>query len=284
MPHPFGQDERVAAENDRDVMVPARKPPALIVIEAELALEILVRALGSPALHHHPYQLLLGQSLRERAEDVVGRLLLVVTPFDQQPYRFTLLDSIATVVGRDDAAKCKPGREVLLGSRAPGAPAKAAALLNPLCEIPNADDLFTPSTDLVKDHDDRPGIDGNGIVQAQVTDALAKLTGRSIGLIGEHKTGRDLVVDGALEQLQRERRFRGELHVRRDPRFLSTLSILGPGLREIQRKIDRELLCSRCHRQADADLAIRDLACGAGVLPLKLRPNVSPVSETLCRQ
>ena len=200
MPHPFGQDERVAAENDRDVMVPARKPPALVVIESELALEVQpLSALGSQALHHHPHQLLLGQSLRERAEEVVGRRILVVTPFDQQPYRFTLLDSIATVVGRDDAAKCKPGREVLFGSLAPGAPAEAAAFLNPLYKITNADDLFTPSTDRVKDHDDRLGIDGNGIVQAYVTDALAKLTGSSIGLIREKETGRDLVVDGALE-------------------------------------------------------------------------------------
>src|SRR5829696_8638359 len=87
MPHTFGNDERVAAQDDRDVMVPARKSSALVVVEPELALEVLVGALGSPALHHHPHQLLLGYALGERAEEVVRGLVLVVTPFDQEPYR-----------------------------------------------------------------------------------------------------------------------------------------------------------------------------------------------------
>ena len=35
MPHTFGNDERVAAQDDRDVMVPAGKPAAFVVVEAE---------------------------------------------------------------------------------------------------------------------------------------------------------------------------------------------------------------------------------------------------------
>ena len=45
-PHTFSNDERVAAEYDGDVMVPARKRAAFEVIQAELALEFLVRAPG----------------------------------------------------------------------------------------------------------------------------------------------------------------------------------------------------------------------------------------------
>jgi hypothetical protein len=50
MPHAFGDDERVAAKGDGDVVVPARKATALVVVEPELSLQILVDALGSPTL------------------------------------------------------------------------------------------------------------------------------------------------------------------------------------------------------------------------------------------
>ena len=35
MPRAFGDDERVAAEDDRDVMMPTGEPSAFVVIEAE---------------------------------------------------------------------------------------------------------------------------------------------------------------------------------------------------------------------------------------------------------
>ena len=65
MPHTFGNDERVAAQDDRDVMAPAGKSPAFVVVESQLVFEILIGAFGAPALHHASYQLLLGQSPRE---------------------------------------------------------------------------------------------------------------------------------------------------------------------------------------------------------------------------
>jgi hypothetical protein len=37
-PHTFGDDEHVAAESDGDVMMPAREPSALEVVETELPL------------------------------------------------------------------------------------------------------------------------------------------------------------------------------------------------------------------------------------------------------
>jgi hypothetical protein len=50
MPHSFGNDERVAAQDDRDVVVPAGKPPAFVVVEPQLVLEILIGAFDAPAL------------------------------------------------------------------------------------------------------------------------------------------------------------------------------------------------------------------------------------------
>ena len=71
MPHTFGNDERVAAEDDRDVMMPAGKASSLVVIEAKFAFEVLVGAFGSPTLHHDLHQLLLGQALGKRTEEII---------------------------------------------------------------------------------------------------------------------------------------------------------------------------------------------------------------------
>jgi hypothetical protein len=65
-PHTFGNDERVAAESDRDVVVPGREVAAFVVVQAEFALEVLVDALGSPALHHQADELLLGSAPWQR--------------------------------------------------------------------------------------------------------------------------------------------------------------------------------------------------------------------------
>ncbi len=65
MPRAFGDDERVAGKDDRDVMLPTGKAPTFVVIEPKLALQVLVRAFGAPALHdgtnqslarHRPWQ------------------------------------------------------------------------------------------------------------------------------------------------------------------------------------------------------------------------------------
>jgi hypothetical protein len=45
----FSDDERVAAEHDGDVVVPVGESSTFVVVEAELALEILVGALDAPA-------------------------------------------------------------------------------------------------------------------------------------------------------------------------------------------------------------------------------------------
>src|ERR1041384_8869217 len=101
MPRTFGDDERVAAENDRDVMMPTGEPSALIVIEAELALEILVDTLGAPPLHDQSYELLARHLMGQRAEEVVRWLRFSVAPFDQQP------DGRATFDSQIGRASCR---------------------------------------------------------------------------------------------------------------------------------------------------------------------------------
>src|SRR5262245_4666236 len=128
MPRAFGDDERVAAENDRDVMMPARIPSALVVIQPEFTLEVFIGALRSPALHDSSDDLLLGHAPRKRTEEVVGGLVLPVAPLDQEPERLALLDLVGMGVGvcGYDPTECEPGGERLLRSLSPSAPSEAA--------------------------------------------------------------------------------------------------------------------------------------------------------------
>ena len=107
MPRAFRDDERVAAENDRDVVVPTGESTAFVVVEAELAFEILVNPLGTPALHDQAYELLAGHLVRERAEEVVRGLRFSVAPLDQEPDRLAAFDRsivFSGFTGPDDAA------------------------------------------------------------------------------------------------------------------------------------------------------------------------------------
>src|SRR5688500_9316960 len=105
MPHAFPDDERVAAKDDRDMMVPAREASALKVVEAELALEVLIRSLRSPALHHDTDERLLRSRPRCRAEEVVGRFVLAVAPLDEEPQGLAVVDAVASIVCGHDSAE-----------------------------------------------------------------------------------------------------------------------------------------------------------------------------------
>src|SRR5580658_9551237 len=82
---PLGGDEGVATEHDRNVMVPADEAAALVVIEAELALELLVDALCLPPLLDGAHDELLAHATRwfvrvarikERASSPIARYTL----------------------------------------------------------------------------------------------------------------------------------------------------------------------------------------------------------------
>src|SRR5271170_7824185 len=75
-PHSFGNDERVAAECDGDVVVPAREAAPLEVIEAQLALEILVQSLGAVPGFDDAHEPLARDAARQRREEILRRLRL----------------------------------------------------------------------------------------------------------------------------------------------------------------------------------------------------------------
>jgi hypothetical protein len=114
MPHAFGDDERVAAQSHGVMVVPARKAAAFIVVEAEFALQVLVDSLGPPTLHDKADELLLCHPVRQRDEEVVGRLWLAVAPLDEKPERLLLTLRHS---GRDNATQGEARPEGLLGAR-----------------------------------------------------------------------------------------------------------------------------------------------------------------------
>src|SRR5262245_38046710 len=109
VPRTLTDDERVAAEDDRDVVIPSGEGAAFEVIEPELSLEVFVGALGSPALLHQAHDPLLAHASRQRGEHEVRRSLLALGPLDHEPERFTIV-SLGPIVLRDfHAAEAEAG-------------------------------------------------------------------------------------------------------------------------------------------------------------------------------
>src|ERR1700678_3852895 len=76
MPQALAGHERIAAEDDGDVVMPAAKGAALVMIEPEFSLEVLVDALGAPAFLGGPHELLSTGGLAQPRERVVSRPFL----------------------------------------------------------------------------------------------------------------------------------------------------------------------------------------------------------------
>ena len=67
-PPSLGDDERVAGEDDGDVVAPTSKRAAFEVVEAELAFHLFVGLFGSPPLHQDAHDLLFRRAPRQRGE------------------------------------------------------------------------------------------------------------------------------------------------------------------------------------------------------------------------
>ncbi len=80
-------------------MVPAGEASSFELVEAQLALQVLVDTLGAPSLHDKPDELAPGDVLGQGRDEVVGRLLLAVAPLDEEPLGVAL---------RIDTGRCHP--------------------------------------------------------------------------------------------------------------------------------------------------------------------------------
>ena len=86
MLHTFGDDEREAAEDDGDVVMPPSVRAPLEMVEPKLAFQLLIDTLRAPTLLGHAHDLLLAQATRQRREDELGRLVLAFGPLYHEPY------------------------------------------------------------------------------------------------------------------------------------------------------------------------------------------------------
>src|SRR5438477_13004997 len=84
-PHAFAQNECVAAQDTRHVMVPARVTASFIVVEAKLAFEVFVQSFGAITLFDDSYQSFSRGFARQRSEEELRRFGLVTRPLDEQP-------------------------------------------------------------------------------------------------------------------------------------------------------------------------------------------------------
>src|ERR1700760_760388 len=124
-PRSFCNEEGEAAECDGDVVMPAAEPAALEVIESELAFEILVHALGAPALLDQVHELDERHAL-VGGEMEVERLVFIVAPLTNQPPAIAATRFITVVPRREDAEEGEPCGERPRDALAPRVAAEGA--------------------------------------------------------------------------------------------------------------------------------------------------------------
>ena len=155
-------------------MMPARKASAFEVVEAKLALEIFVGALCSPALHDNSYELLLRHARWQRGEEVVGRLVFVVSPLDQQPLVLSLFRQTTIVGSRNDPQRSETRAQVVFCALAPSTAPEASASI----EFAGQGAQVLPCRWQLRIRIEQPHfrlrVDANSVVQAKVSHLAAK--------------------------------------------------------------------------------------------------------------
>ena len=117
---PLQGQEPVGGGDQRGVVIPPEPGAALVVVKAELALELLVVELDLPSQAGEagePLGLGVGGEVRE---PVIGRLILALGPFDDQPFLPSRGGSLLPIVARPDARE-KTNRDLI---RLPSGPSR----------------------------------------------------------------------------------------------------------------------------------------------------------------
>src|SRR5258708_23556100 len=99
-PHTLRDDEGVAADRDGNMVMPTGETPPLEVVEPELALHLLVDALGAVALLEEANELLLAHLPTQRGERKFRRFSFAIGPLDEEPDGFALC-GFGSVIGGD---------------------------------------------------------------------------------------------------------------------------------------------------------------------------------------
>src|SRR5205823_13906342 len=105
-------------------MMPSWERAPFEVVEAELALQVFVHALGAPAFLEDIDDLLLAHGARKRREHELRGFCFAVGPFGDEPQRRTLVQIHAVVGDGLDAGEGEARAELRLAAVAPSHSAK----------------------------------------------------------------------------------------------------------------------------------------------------------------
>ena len=188
----FSDHEGVAAQDNGKVMVPARKGTALEVIEPEFSFEILVHALGSPALLEHADDLLLAQAPGQRREDEFGRFLFIFGPLGDEPERLAIGKSDAVVVRSLDADETEARTQFAFAAIAPDEPTKCF-LRQRRQELLDRFGLGVDAIGAIESHDPECRQYADGEVEAESADCVAKIGTVTVGAVGQDHVAGDAV-------------------------------------------------------------------------------------------
>jgi len=158
--------------------------------------------------------------------------------------------------------------EVMLGGFAPGAAPKLSAPIEVEGEVTHADSGTWRVRFGVEQPHSGLGVDADCVVQTELAHLVTKVAGASVRSIGEHNAAWDAITASAPDHVQSKLGLGLERKRVRNAGFFASSWVIGPRPRQIQLEIDRDVLVAGRDGQADADLAVRDLAGRTGVLPL----------------
>src|SRR6185312_10984760 len=236
------------------------------VVEPELAFEVFVHSLGSPTLFEDANDFLFAHTPRERGEDELARLRVAVEPLGNEPERLAIGERDSVVVKCLDANEAEAAAKRLIRSFAPGESSKLALHSNR--QLARRRRLAADLVASIESHDARRRRDADAEVEAVRAQHVSKTGIRAVGAVEQHDVAGDLRGHRALDHVERQIVFRSEDDVLGDARFGAPSGVVGPRLGQVELEVDGDLLRVTRDCEADSDLAIRDFARRARVLPL----------------
>src|SRR5512132_1775601 len=185
MLHTFGNDEREAAEDDGDVVMPSSVRTSLEMIETELALQLFIDALRAPTLLGDAHDLLLAQPTWQRRKDELCRFILAFGPFHHEPYGLVRRRLEAVLAGDFDPPETEARRQLTASSFTPRHPPKGAWSQGET-QLLSADGLAPAPLALVETPDLGRRMHPHRIVETEQTHRLAKQVRLAIGAVGQN--------------------------------------------------------------------------------------------------
>src|SRR4051812_44878738 len=242
MPHAFGHNERVAAEHNRHVMMPSGVQAAFKMVEAELAFEVFVGTLGSPALFEKSNDLLFAQPPRKAGEYELAGFRLILKPLHHEPDTLALIRLLGFFPSGNHAAKAEARGHLCFRPLSPGESTKGACAQLP-CKAVDTNGIAMSHTRCVQQPHTRIGVHGDCVVETKFARGRAKLRRSPVEAVGKHELPSDSVRGRSSHHVHRELDLRLEYNFGRDAGLLPSRRIFGPTFRQIQFEVDRYMLC-----------------------------------------